>query len=159
MPAKPLTIIVSGMIAADPNQGGATWAVLQYLLGLRQLGHEVFFIEPIAEKSLRPRGVDFSETENARYFRDVARDFSLEKNAALLVADTQRTIGLTHAELRGVAKRADVLLNVSGMLTDPALLEPIPRRVYLDLDPAFIQLWHAACGIDMRFGSHTHFVT
>jgi hypothetical protein len=34
----------------------------------------------------------------------------------------------------------------------------IPRRVYLDLDPAFIQIWHAQ-GIDMRFGGHTHFVT
>src|SRR5262249_49766156 len=35
----------------------------------------------------------------------------------------------------------------------------IPVRVYLDLDPAFNQLWHAAQGIDMRFAAHTHFVT
>ena len=34
-------VIVSGMIAATPRQGGATWAVLQYLLGLRRLGCEV----------------------------------------------------------------------------------------------------------------------
>jgi hypothetical protein len=32
-------------------------------------------------------------------------------------------------------------------------------RVYLDLDPAFIQFWHAVQGIDMRFAGHTHFVT
>lgn len=32
-------------------------------------------------------------------------------------------------------------------------------RVYLDLDPAFTQLWHAAENIDMRFAGHTHFVT
>jgi hypothetical protein len=31
--------------------------------------------------------------------------------------------------------------------------------VYLDLDPAFIQMWHAVQGIDMRFDGHTHFVT
>src|SRR5205085_12607605 len=31
-------------------------------------------------------------------------------------------------------------------------------RVYLDLDPAFVQVWQAQ-GIDMRFAGHTHFVT
>src|SRR3712207_1457565 len=45
------------------------------------------------------------------------------------------------------------------MLADPELTGPVPVRVYLDLDPAFTQLWHAAQGIDMRFAGHTHFVT
>ena len=49
------SVIVSGMIAATPRQGGATWAVLQYLLGLRRLGCEVHFIEPVADASPRPR--------------------------------------------------------------------------------------------------------
>jgi glycosyltransferase involved in cell wall biosynthesis len=57
------------------------------------------------------------------------------------------------------ARDADVLVNVSGMLADERVLEQVPVRVYLDLDPAFNQLWHAVDGIDMRFGAHTHFVT
>ena len=39
---RPLRILVSGMIAAVPHHGGATWAVLQYLLGFaraRPRGH------------------------------------------------------------------------------------------------------------------------
>ena len=44
---SPPSVIVSGMIAATPWQGGATWAVLQYLLGLRRLGCEVYFVEPV----------------------------------------------------------------------------------------------------------------
>jgi hypothetical protein len=32
-------------------------------------------------------------------------------------------------------------------------------RIYLDLDPAFNQLWSAVQGINMRFEGHTHFVT
>ncbi len=147
------------MIAADPLQGGATWAVLQYLLGLRRLGHEMNFIEPIRESALRPAGGGLADSENAAYFRAVVADFGLEGRAALLLAGTEETVGLTHAELRAVAGRTDVLLNVSGMLEDAALLEPIRTRVYLDLDPAFIQLWHSAHGIDMRFAAHTHFVT
>ena len=35
----------------------------------------------------------------------------------------------------------------------------IPRRVYLDLDPAFNQLWHAVEGIDVGLDGHTHYVT
>jgi hypothetical protein len=56
MSRERLTILLSGMMAADPHQGGATWAVLQYVLGLQELGHEVVFVEPISRESLRPAG-------------------------------------------------------------------------------------------------------
>ena len=87
------------------------------------------------------------------------REFGFERNAALLLAGTQQTVGVPHEQLRQLARGADVLINVSGMLSDAALIEPIPRRLYLDLDPAFIQLWHTLYGIDMRFDAHTHFAT
>ena len=72
-----LKVLVSGMIAGDPHQGGATWAVLQYVLGLRRLGHEVLFVEPVAEKVLRPAGVPLATTNNAAYFRAVIEQFEL----------------------------------------------------------------------------------
>ena len=158
MPRRKLTILFSGMVAGDPWQGGATWAVLQYVLGLRRLGHDVLLVEPVADKALRPAGADMAGSEQARYFRDVARDFGLA-GAALLRAGTTETVGPRYEDVVSAANRADVLINVSGMLADPALVEPIPRRVYLDLDPAFVQLWHAAEAVDMRFAAHTHFVT
>jgi hypothetical protein len=156
---KKATIILSGMIAADPWQGGATWAVLQYLLGLLDLGHDVCFIEPIAAKAVQPDPNDFPGSENVAYFDEVMRQFGLEGRAALLLAGTKATAGLGYERLVGVAKRADLLINISGMLQDERLLGPIARRVYLDLDPAFNQLWQAAQGIEMRFGAHTHLVT
>jgi hypothetical protein len=154
-----LTIVVAGMIAADPYQGGATWAVLQYVLGLRQLGHDVHFIEPVAATKLQPRGANLSCSTNAAYFRSVMRQFDLEACAALLVSGTQETLGLPYDRLRALAARSDLLINISGLLADPALVEPIPVRVYLDLDPGFNQLWHAAEAIDVGFDGHTHFVT
>jgi hypothetical protein len=45
------TILVSGMIAADPWQGGAPWAVMQYVLGLRRLECEVFLVIEALEKA------------------------------------------------------------------------------------------------------------
>jgi hypothetical protein len=147
------------MMAADPFQGGATWAVLQYLLGLGRLGHTVFFVEPVPEKSVRPEGQRLAESTNAAYFRRVVQQFGLEQNSAMLLAGTRETVGVSHSDLCAVARRADVLLNISGMLVDEHLTAPIPLRVYLDLDPAFNQFWHATQGIDMRFAGHTHFVT
>ncbi len=154
-----LSIIVSGMIASDPYQGGATWAVLQYILGFRRLGHEVIFIEPIQSQAIRPSGAAFASSKNARYFCDVIAEFGLERNAALLLSGTQETVGLPYETLRAAAQRAHLLINLSGLLTDEALLSPIPVRAYLDLDPAFNQLWSAVHGIDMRFSAHTHFFT
>jgi hypothetical protein len=154
-----LTILFSGMMAADLHQGGAIWAVLQYVLGLARLGHEVYFVEPVPHAALRPAGASLALSENAAFFRQVAADFGLERSAALVIAGTDETAGLTYAELREVARRANLLINISGMLTDQELIGNIACRVYLDLDPAFNQLWHAVQGIEMRFAGHTHFVT
>ena len=154
-----LTVVLSGMIAGVPRQGGATWAVLQYLLGFRRLGHEVYFVEPVEAAALRPGGAPLEGSANAAYFRRVTQDFGLAENSALLLAGTRQTAGLPYERLLEAAGRADVLVNVAGLLADPALTGRAGARVYLDLDPAFTQLWHAAENIDMRFDGHTHFVT
>jgi hypothetical protein len=159
MPDRKLAIVFSGMIAGDPGQGGATWAVLQYLLGLRRLGHEVCFVEPLKRERLRLDGADLNTSSNSNYFRKVAAEFALDRSSAVLLAGTTQTVGLSYEELRRFAKRADVLFNVSGMLRDPELVHAPRIRVYLDLDPAFIQLWQAAEEINMGFEGHTHFVT
>jgi hypothetical protein len=144
-------VIVSGMIAATPWQGGATWAVLQYLLGLRRLGCDVHFLEPVD-------GTD-SATDAVAYVREVMDRFGLADRWALIPTDGDEPVGLSRGELREVARRTDVLLSVAGMLADHDVIEAVPVRAYLDLDPAFTQLWHDAEGVDMRFDGHTHFVT
>lgn len=156
---RKLTIVLSGMIAADHGQGGATWAVLQYLLGLKQLGHTVYFVEPVDPSRLQPAGVPLRHSTNAAYFRQVVEQFGLRQEAALLQAGTQQTVGLPYERLCAVARQADLLLNISGILEDDALTGDIPARIYLDLDPAFTQLWHTTQGIDMRFANHSHHVT
>ena len=153
-----MRILVSGMIAAVPRHGGATWAVLQYLLGFRRLGHEVVFVEQVDPSALRPGGATIGDSENAAYMRDVAARFGLDRNWSLLLAGTRETAGLSHEALRAAAREADLLVNISGILTDEDLMGSVPVKVYLDLDPAFNQLWHAQ-GIDMHFGGHDRFVT
>jgi hypothetical protein len=129
--------------------GGAGWAVLQYVLGFRRLGHEVVLVEPVTELT----------AASAAYFAEIVRDFGLEGSCAILESGTRVTAGLSYPQVVRAARRCDVLLNISGMLREPQLTEHVPARVYLDLDPAFNQLWHAAHGIDVGLAGHTHFVT
>lgn len=145
-----MNILVSGMVAGDPNHGGATWAVLQWVLGLRRLGHDVFLVEPLDTVPL---------DEVAAYFSQVVDEFELVGRAALLPPGSRSAWGVGYDEVERFAADADVLLNMSGLLRDDRLLDRLDRRVYVDLDPAFTQLWHEACGIDMGFDLHTHFVT
>lgn len=146
-----LRILLSGMVAGDPGQGGATWAVLQYFHGLRELGHDVALVEP-----LRGTGADGgADSRSADYFWSLA--LSADRSALLLPA-SHRTVGMPYEEIVDFAAGADLLLNVSGMLADERILGEIPTRAFLDLDPGFNQVWGLS-GEDMGFGRHTHFVT
>ncbi len=140
-------IVVSGTVAGTPGQGGASWAVLQYVLGLRRLGHDVTLVEQLA--TLSP--------EIDSYFGTVVDEFGLRGRAGLVDAE-RRTAGLDYGALSAAAREADVLLNLSGILRDPELRDPPPVRVYLDLDPCFNQIWHEQ-GIDVGLDGHTHHVT
>lgn len=151
-------VIVSGMVASVPGRGGATWAVLQYVLGLKQLGRDVHLVEEIAPAALTPAGATLARSDNARYFDMVARAFELEGQATLLLSGTQETVGLAYDDLTRLCARAGVLMNLSGALKDPELMRRPPVRLYVDLDPAFTQLW-ASDGVEMHFDGHTHFAT
>src|SRR3954471_22344773 len=106
MAARSLRVLFSGMLAGDPHQGGATWAVLQYLLGLRRLGHDVLFVEPVKAKGLRPAGSSLADSESSSYFRAVVDQFGLADSAALLLEGTGETVGLSYDSLRDWASRA-----------------------------------------------------
>ena len=159
MRSREFPIIVSGMVAGDPDQGGAAWAVLQYVLGLQRMGHDVYLFEPVSPGAIKPIGSPLDCSENAAYFRAVTAAFGLQDRSSMLVEETGQSVGLPESEVRGICAKAAVLINISGMLQREDLISRIPIRIYLDLDPGFNQLWHATQGIDMRFDAHNHFVT
>src|SRR5215510_16491308 len=98
MGKRKLTIIVSGMVAGDPGQGGAAWAVLQYVLGLLQLGHDVYLIEPLKADQLRPVSSPLETSRNAAYFRQIVEHFGLEQRCSLLLQGTTQTVGLPYSK-------------------------------------------------------------
>ncbi len=143
-----LRIVVAGSFAAVAGQAGASWAVMQYFLGLRDLGHEVWLLEQVPE----------IDGLTHRRFLHAQRHFGLAGRAALLPDRGRLTLGLPYARIAEICGSADALINLSGVLRRGDLLERFPTRAYLDLDPAFNQLWHAS-GIDRGFADHTHLFT
>ena len=143
-----MRIVVSGRLAGTPGQGGATWAVLQYVLGLQQLGFEVWFVEPVS--ALDDRTVS--------YFTAVVAEFGLADRAALISQDGVDGVGVPRRRLEAATRGADLLLNISGVLRDHCVLAEARRRVYLDLDPAFTQIWHMR-GDDVGLAAHDRYVT
>jgi hypothetical protein len=144
-----MRLILGGMVAAGPGHGGATWAALQYALGLRALGHDVLLLDEV-------RGPGDPDAR-AACLAQVTAAFGLERRAALLTGGGG-AVGATYDDVLTFATSADLLVNLAGTVHDPAVLEAIPRRLLVDLDPAFTQLWHAQ-GVDVGIASHDRFAS
>ncbi len=149
------TIVVSGALANKPNNGGAAWTRLSWALGFKRLGYEVLFIEQIAPST----SVDASGSRcaversvNLAYFDAVTKHVGLD--AALVVEGERRSFGVPWAALPDIAQAADLLVNISGHLTDAVLKPRFRRRIFIDLDPGYTQFWHAAGLAQDRLRDH-----
>ena len=82
-----MRIVVAGRVAAAPWQGGASWAVLQYVLGFEQLGHAVLLLEPAPD-----------DPAVTGYFERVVRCHGLVGRAAVLHQEGSPAVPLAEGE-------------------------------------------------------------
>jgi hypothetical protein len=68
------------------------------------------------------------------------------------------TIGLTRQALIERVRSSAALIDVMGFLNDEEILGSARRRIFLDIDPGFGQMWHTLGLCDM-FGRHDAYVT
>lgn len=144
-----MRVILGAMVAGVPGHGGATWAALQYALGLRSLGHDVLVLDEV-------RGPG-DPAARAACLAHVADAFGLERRAALLTGGGH-ALGVSYEDVLSFAAEAELLVNLAGTVHDPRVLEAVPRRLLVDLDPAFTQLWHAQ-GVDVGVATHDRFAS
>ena len=159
IPAKrdgPGTVVLAGSIAQRPARGGHTWVFLQYLLGFRRLGWQVLFVDWLDEAMCgRPVG----QSRHAKYLRSVMERFGLEDSFSLLDRGSgQAVAGLPRHEVLRQVQNSALLINVMGYLHDTEILAAAPRRVFLDIDPGFPQMWREL-GLADLFTGHDDFVT
>jgi hypothetical protein len=155
------TIVVSGSLAQRPRQGGHTWVFLQYLLGFRRLGWDVLFIDRLepdmcANEAGEPCSPESSF--NLRYLANVMERFGLADHWTLLFDRGSRVFGQTRKHVHDRLRRSAFLLNVMGYLDDEEMLGAAPRRVFLDIDPGFGQMWQALGQAEL-FRDHDDYVT
>jgi len=154
-------IIVTGAIAAHPiGGGGNTWAFLQYVLGFVELGFEVAYCEEISPE----RCIDedwhpapFSRSVNARYLRSVAEQFGFGDRFFLLCGSD--SAGLREAEALRFAADARLIVLLSGRFHHREIIARAKRRMYVDLDPGFTQIWQQRYGVDMNLSGHDVYCT
>jgi hypothetical protein len=134
-------ILLAGIIARYPF-GGVTWCSLMYLLGLRDLGHEVFYIEDTGECIYDP--VQNARTEDpaygTAYIQAALEPFGLGDRWSLVNYDGAYH-GASRARVQEFCAGADLFIDLSGgawFWRDE--YARIPRRVFIDSDPVFTQL-------------------
>src|SRR3989449_5888149 len=94
-------------VASFPDGGGHFWVYLQYALGLRRLGCDVYWLE-----QLRPARDPERQTYVISTFQERMQLFGFEDRTLLYTLDGDpRFIGCTWGEAEAVLRRADVLLN------------------------------------------------
>src|ERR1700722_17102523 len=128
MPAKSekLRIIVGGLVGQFPL-GGVAWDYFHYLLGLHELGHDVYYHEDTWVWPFDP--VQRSTTDNPDYtlrfllifFADFAPELALKWHYVLL---HEKHYGMSKLDFDQVAASADIFLNISGACFIPDSLSP-----------------------------------
>lgn len=156
------TAIVCSAIANKPLNGGNAWVILSWLRGLQRLGFHVYFIEQINRRNCVDAEGNLTCLENSiniAYFKRIMAEFGMASSAALICEDGNCAYGLAYADLLDVAAGADLLVNISGHLTLEPIKRLIHKRLYLDLDPAFTQFWHASGIKGARLEGHDYYFT
>ena len=139
------TVVVGGALANKAGSGGEAWVRMSWVRGLQQLGHDVWFVEQLAD------GYDPTGPE-ANWFRSNVAWFGHEARSVLLAGDTS-VAGPALADLLDVVADA-VLVNISGHVEHPRLLGAFRRRALVDIDPGFTQFWHTEGNPGARVDGH-----
>lgn len=137
-----MTIIVSGTIGRS-GLGGQAWATLQYLLGFRALGHQVFYLEDcgrsswvyVWEKEDWTHELDYP----AAYVHACLKPFGLGER--WIYRDNYRSLGIPLDDFKDICAGADLLLLRAVPIWNWRPEYDLPqRRAFIDVDPGFTQI-------------------
>jgi hypothetical protein len=138
------TVILCPFDVVDfPEGSGHLWVYLQYVLGLRQLGCDVYWLE-----RFRGSGDPDGDEKLVRAFRARMEPFGLTGKLILYRTTGSRRepgppesyVGIDGAEAEAIFDRADLLLNFHYAI-NPTLLERFRRTALVDIDPGLLQFW------------------
>jgi len=138
-----VVVISAYDVVGFPEGGGHFWVYLQYALGLRLLGCEVYWLEGVPTQS---RGGQ--EAAALATFRARMQEYGLGGKLILYPMLSREPsaeapteyFDRTRAEAEAIFQRADLLLNFHYAIS-PALLARFRRTALVDVDPGLLQFW------------------
>lgn len=142
-PAKRGKIVVWGLMGSHPF-GGMTWQVLHYLVGLRRLGFDVWYVEESDAPMLDP--IQFWPTvdyrPNVEYLARHLESVGLQDRWVFRPPEASDTcLGATdRAGLTRLYKEADAVLNLCGAQELRPDHSDIRCLIYLQTDPTADQV-------------------
>jgi len=150
-----MLIVLADRSAVSYPLGGGVWSwMLQYPLGLRALGHDVFWIE-----LMKSCGDPARDAQIAIDFFARIAPYGLAPQSAVLVFEDPDTQDIRRAQVYGrplqtildIADGADLLWNLACSIRPP-LLAKFARRVLVDVDPGHLQI--VATQFEMGVNDH-----
>jgi hypothetical protein len=146
-------LLLYGTIANKPYNGGQSLIALQYIAGLKSLGFDVLFFEHVTAKACwdqhrNPSG--FIHSVQYEYFVAMMTAFSLASRSSLLYNSGQQYWGASPEDVLRFAREADALIVIGGGFPPfPDILNAVKKRIYIDQDPVYTQLWNAVHQVDV----------
>jgi len=138
------TVVIGAYnVAAFPEGGGHFWVYLQYVLGLRQLGCDVYWLE-----AFHTKGRSEQEAAGLATFRARMHQYGLSRKHIIYVTRSKEPsletpteyLDMPRSEAEAVFEKADLMLNFHYSIS-PALLEHFQRTALVDIDPGLLQFW------------------
>jgi hypothetical protein len=155
------TVIVLGIMVWYPL-AGVSYQFLHYLLGLRKLGYDVYYLEDIMNWVYSPQINEFTAdaSRNIDGAREVLERFGFEGRWAYHCPDGSWA-GMSAEKVHALLGSADAILNVTGghRLREEHMV--VPRRLYVESDPFAMQV-RVAKGEEETISyldAHTHHFT
>jgi hypothetical protein len=158
-----MNIVVAGVMGRYPY-GGVAWCSMMYLIGLRQLGHNVWYLEDTKECNFDP--IENTLSKDPRYalafIRSCLEPYELDGRWCYVNYLGTEYFGHTRDQWRQVCQECDLFINLSGgCWTWREEYLAIPHTVFIDSDPAFTQLEVIRRGQELVefFGRYDHLFT
>jgi hypothetical protein len=155
------SVVVAGALAQRPEYGGHAWAVLQYPLGMKRLGYDVLFVDQLTPQMLggaMDRSARAAQQRCIQWFRTATAAVGIPSGCALFLNGSQEVVGMSRQSALQRIAEADALLNIAGFISDEEILGTARRRVFVDIDPGFPQMWREL-GLADILSVHDEFVT
>jgi len=136
-------ILLLGYIVRCPV-GGMTWHYLHYVVGLRQLGYDVYFIEDSDDYPCcynpTTHVTDCAPAYGLKYAENVFSRVGLGDRWAYYDAHSNCWHGPCADSALDLMRSADILINVSGSNRLRSWSLEVSTRILVDTDPAFSQI-------------------